>query len=281
MSDQIKPVFVVVGVGGMGKAITRRLGSGKQVMIADFNETTLNAAAEELRGDGFDVHTQVVDVSKAESFAALAQAAAALGPVTLIAHTAGLSPTMASAEGVFRVDLLGVALMLDTFAGVIAPGGAGLVIASMAGQTAALYNMIPAEDVRALATAPVDQLLSLPCVTSVDNPGQAYSLAKRANQVRVQAAAGPWGARGARVNSISPGIISTPMGQLELASPAGGEMRAMIAGSAMKRLGTPEDITEAAAFLLSPQSSFITGTDLLVDGGVIAAMGFGALARTA
>lgn len=279
MSVQPKPVLVVVGVGGMGKAIARRLGPGKRILLADFNEATLNAAAEELRGEGLTITTATVDVSRAESIAALGTTAAAMGPVMQVAHTAGLSPAQASAEAIFHVDLVGVALMLDTFADVISPGGAGLVIASMAGHTASLYSMLSAQDELALATTPATELLSLPCVAAITDPGQAYSVAKRANQVRIQAAAGPWGEHQARINSISPGIISTPMGQQELASESGASMRAMIAGSATGRLGTPHDITAAAAFLLGPEASFITGTDLLVDGGVIAAMHSGKLAR--
>ncbi|MCL2782876.1 MAG: SDR family oxidoreductase [Propionibacteriaceae bacterium] len=273
MPNQFASVLVVIGVGGMGKAIARRLGAGQRVVLADFNDTILNAAKDELQGDGFDVTACNVDVSKAESMTALASAAAQLGPVMQVVHTAGLSPTMAPTEAILNVDLLGVALMLDTFPTVIHPGGAGVVIASMAGHTASLYHMLAPEDERALATTPTDQLLTLPCVTpSALNPGTAYSLAKRANQVRVQAAARTWGAKGARINSISPGIIATPMGQQELASESGAQMRAMISGSATGRLGTPSDIAAATAFLLSQDAAFITGTDVLVDGGVIASM---------
>lgn len=281
MTVQPKPVLVVIGVGGMGKTIARRLGAGKQVLMADFNDTTLQGAADELRGDGYDVHTSTVDVSKADSMAALAKAAADLGPVMQVAHTAGLSPTQAPAAAVFAVDLTGVAHMIDAFTEVIAAGGAAVVIASMAGHQGALFGMLSADDEKALGTVPADQLLTLPCVTKVSDAGAAYTLAKRANQMRVQAASGAWGERGARINSISPGIISTPMGQLELASDSGAQMRAMIAGSAMQRLGTPEDIAAAAAFLLGPDASFITGTDLLVDGGVVSAMHLGKMARPA
>lgn len=269
-----KPVLAVVGVGGMGQAIVRRLGSGKTVLIADFNPTTLDSVATTLAGDGFDVHSQIVDVSKAESVAALAAAAAELGPVMQVAHTAGLSPTQASAGAIMAVDLMGVALSLDAFAGVVAPGGAGLVIASMAGQTA---PPLAPEQEHALASTPAAELAALPFVAAVTDPGAAYGVAKRANQLRIQAVSGAWGARGARINSISPGIISTPMGQQELAGESGGFMRAMIAASGTGRIGTPEDIAAAAAFLLGPDATFISGTDLLVDGGVIAALRSGAL----
>ncbi|QEO13843.1 SDR family oxidoreductase [Agromyces intestinalis] len=263
-------VVVIIGVGGMGLAIARRTGSGRRVVLADFNEATLEAAASQLRGEGHDVLTRRVDVSDRTSVAELADAAATAGRVTHVAHTAGLSPVQAPTDAILHVDLLGVAYALDEFARVIAPGGAGVVIASMAGHFA--IGTLPAEAEQALAATPTDELLGLPFLAQLPNPGAAYSIAKRANHLRVRAAAsGAWAAAGARVNSISPGVISTPMGQEELAGESGAQMRGMIQASATKRLGTPDDIAAAAAFLLDPQqASFITGTDLLVDGGAVA-----------
>ncbi|MEQ6896107.1 SDR family oxidoreductase [Microbacterium sp. KR10-403] len=265
-------VTVIVGAGGMGETIARRIGAGTKLVVADFNDELLSRLQTELAGDGFDVTTQKVDVSSRESVAALADAAAALGPVTTVIHTAGLSPTQAPTPAILAVDLLGVAISLEEFARVIAPGGAGVVIASMAGTMAA--GRFPAEMETALALTPTDQLLALPFLAegAVPNPGIAYSIAKRANQLRVQTASVAWGERGARINSISPGVISTPMGQLELASESGANMRAMVDASATGRLGTPSDIAAAAEFLVSPNASFVTGTDLLVDGGVVAAV---------
>ncbi|MET7772640.1 SDR family oxidoreductase [Nocardia sp. NPDC005366] len=265
-----KDVAVVIGTGGMGQAIARRIGSGRSVLLADFDEAALTAVADRLRGEGHQISTRVVDVSDQDSVRSLADAAAALGRVTHVAHTAGLSPMQATAEMILRVDLAGVAYVLDEFARVIAPGGAGVVIASMAGHMSGDYL---AEHNRSLATTPAAELLDLPFLSSDElaYPAVAYALAKRANMLRVQAAAGAWGARGARVNSISPGIISTPMGQQELDGESGESMRAMVRMSASQRLGTPDDIAAATAFLLDPQAGFITGTDLLVDGGVVAA----------
>jgi NAD(P)-dependent dehydrogenase (short-subunit alcohol dehydrogenase family) len=265
-----KDVVVVIGVGGMGQAIARRIGSGRALLLADFNEATLNAVTDSLRGEGHDVTPQVVDVSDQGSVRALAATAAELGRVTHIAHTAGLSPMQAPTAMILRVDLLGVALVLDEFAQVVAPGGAGVVIASMAGHMSA--SGLPADQEKALAATPAQELLALPFLDPGTHPGLAYSLAKRANVLRVQAAAGAWGARGARINSISPGVISTPMGQQELAGDAGEAVRGMVEMSPAKRIGTPDDIAAAAAFLLDPQAGFITGTDLLVDGGVVAAV---------
>ena len=272
-----KDVAVVIGVGGMGQAIARRIGSGRSLLLADFNESTLDAVADQLRGEGHDVTATPVDVSDRGSVSALADAATGLGRVTHVAHTAGLSPVQASVEAILRVDLAGVAHALDEFARVVASGGAGVVIASMAGTMA--QGRFPAELEAALAATPTDDLLSLPFLRpeAVPDPGAAYGMAKRANQLRVQTASLAWGARGARINSISPGVIATPMGQQELEGASGAFMRAMVEASGTKRLGNPDDIAAAAAFLLGHEASFITGTDLLVDGGVIAAIRAGAI----
>lgn len=270
-------VLVVIGVGGMGETIARRLGTGKTVLIADFNESLLEGVATALRGDGYRVETHTVDVSSRESVRGLAQRAAALGPVTQVAHTAGLSPVQAPKAAILNVDLLGVAHTVDEFAEVVAEGGAAVVIASMAGTQTG--DALPTEMQQALATTPTDELLSLPFldVEALPDAGAAYGIAKRTNQLRMHAASVAWGKRGARINSISPGVISTPMGQAELDGEHGGIMRAIIDASGTGRVGTSGDIAAAAAFLLGPDSTFITGTDLLVDGGATAAVRSGAL----
>ncbi|MDT5009493.1 MAG: hypothetical protein QOH57_1110 [Mycobacterium sp.] len=270
------PVVVVIGVGGMGEAIARRQGSGCKILVADFDEKALDSVRLRLKGDGYDVAAQRVDVGDAQSVAALAQSAASAGTVTQLVHTAGLSPVQASAEAIMRVDLYGVAAVLETFGDVVGPGAAGVVIASMAGH---MMGDWPADQQKELATAPSEQLLKLPFLQPdrVSSPGYAYAVAKYANRLRVMAESVRWGRRGARVNSISPGIISTPMGQQELASENGTVMRAMVESSGTARLGTPSDIANAVAFLLGPESSFVTGTDILVDGGVVAAVRSGAI----
>lgn len=265
-------VFVVIGVGGIGQAITRRLGAGQSVLLADYDEQLLLSVADGLRGDGFTVHTHLVDVASAESMRTVAQFAADLGPITKVAYTAGVSPIQASIDQILQVDLAGVAFFLEEFSKVIAPGGAAVVIASMAGSLAA--SQLSQSMEVALADTAASDLLSLPALQSsaILNSGAAYGLAKRGNQCRVQQAAVTWGKCGARINSISPGIISTPMGRAELKGESGNFMRLMLETSPSKRIGTPSDIAGAAAFLLGPESSFITGTDLLVDGGVVAGM---------
>lgn len=265
-----RDVAVVIGAGGMGLAIARRVGSGRKLLLADVRENALDMAAEQLRAEGQDITTETVDVSERASVASLADVAAGLGRVSHLAHTAGLSPEQASTEAILRVDLLGVALVLDEFARVVASGGAGVVIASMAGHMPG----VPAGHEKALAMTPAEELLALPFLAPelVGDPTSAYALAKRANVLRVQAAASPWGDRGARVNSVSPGVVSTPMGRQELDGKSGEHIRSMVGMSPAKRVGTPDDVAIAAGFLLDPQTSFITGTDLLTDGGSVAAV---------
>jgi NAD(P)-dependent dehydrogenase (short-subunit alcohol dehydrogenase family) len=264
-------VLVVIGAGSIGQAIARRTGAGKHLLLADFNETTLQNAKTALEDAGHTVSTQRVDVSDAESVRALAQAAAGLGDVVQVVSTAGVSPVQAPAEAVLAVDLYGTAVVLEEFGKVIAPGGAGVHISSMAGH---MPPPLDPETAHALAFTPVEELLALPVLApdAVPNSGAAYAISKQANHLRVQAAAVPWGDRGARVNCISPGIILTPLARDEMSGPGAEGYQRMIEVSAAGRVGTADEVATAAAFLLGPDAGFITGTDLLIDGGVIAAL---------
>ena len=268
-------VVVIIGAGGIGIAIARRQGFGKHILLADFNEELLAKAARDLEVASYKVSTQKVDVSSRESVRSLVEAASRLGSIVQVVNTAGVSPNMAPPERVLAVDLYGSAVVFEEFRRVIAPGGAGLIISSMAGHMAAPLSK---EDDHALAFTPADELLALPVLSgeAIPNSMVAYIVSKQANHVRVQAESIKWGERGARVNSISPGIIATPLAQHELNSPIGDVYRGMIAASPSKRMASPDEVA-AAAYLLGPDAGFITGSDLLMDGGVIAAMHAGLL----
>jgi NAD(P)-dependent dehydrogenase (short-subunit alcohol dehydrogenase family) len=267
-------VTVVIGAGSIGQAIARRVGVGTTILLADLNDDAAHAAANSLQTAGFQTSTVRVDVSSLESVSALATAAAELGTVTYLVHTAGLSPAQASPAAIIAVDLVGVAHVLEQFGRVIAPGGSGIVIASQAGH---MLPPLPPEQNEALARTPATELdqLSFLQPDMVTSSGAAYALAKRANILRVQGASVEWGDRGARLNSLSPGIIMTPLAMDELNSPAGENYQRMIRASAAGRVGTPDEIGTAAAFLMGRDASFITGTDLLIDGGVIASIAAG------
>jgi NAD(P)-dependent dehydrogenase (short-subunit alcohol dehydrogenase family) len=178
---------------------------------------------------------------------------------------------------ILKVDLYGTALVLEEFGSVIARGGAGVVIASQSG------HRLPAltqEQDKALATTPVDELLALPMLQpdQINDPLHAYQVSKRGNSLRVRAEAVRWGKRGARVNTISPGIIITPLAKDELTGPRGEGYRRMIALSAAGRAGTPDEVDSVGALLMGPDGGFITGSDFLMDGGVTAAYWYGELA---
>ena len=212
-----------------------------------------------------------VDASDKESIYAFAARAKELGPVKYYIHTAGASPNQTNPQHILTLDLIGSAYALDAFGEVMARDGAGILISSQTGYM--LPEPLTSEQEWALTMTPADELAQLPILQPevVSNSGIAYILSKRANQLRVRKAAMDWGRRGARINTISPGVIVTPLAYDEFRA-AGEGYQKMIEASAMHRVGNPAEIANAAQFLLSDQASFITGTDLLVDGGTIAAI---------
>jgi len=269
-------VTVVVGAGSIGQAIARRVSAGKHVVMADLRQAAADAAAKTLGEAGFDVSARTVDVSSRASVISLVEAAAAIGDVSSVIHAAGVSPTQASPGTILKVDLYGTALLLEEFGAVIARGGAGVVIASQSGHR---LPPLTVEENAALATTPVEELLALPMLQpdQVKDSLHAYQLAKRGNALRVMAEAVRWGKRGARLNTISPGIIITPLAKDELTGPRGPGYRRMIEVSPAGRAGTPDEVATVAALLMGPDGAFITGSDFLIDGGVTSAYWFGDL----
>jgi len=270
-------VIVVVGAGSIGQAIARRVSAGKHLVLADLRQENADAAAKVLRDAGFVVSTAIVDVSSRASVHALVETATAIGGVTGLIHAAGVSPSQASPSTILHVDLYGTALILEEFGNVIERGGSGVVIASQSGHR--LPSLTPEQD-EALATTATEELLSLPFLQSgaVDNSLFAYQLSKRGNSLRVKAEAVRWGKRGARINTISPGIIMTPLANDELSGPRGEGYRNMINKPMAGRAGTPDEVGNVGALLMGPDGAFITGSDFLMDGGVTSAYWYGDLA---
>jgi NAD(P)-dependent dehydrogenase (short-subunit alcohol dehydrogenase family) len=272
-----KEVVVVIGPGQIGQAIARRVGFGKHVLLADKREENAKAAAEVLGNAGYDVTVATVDVSSRGDVQSLVEAAKCLGQITGLVHAAGVSPSQASVGTILKVDLYGTALVLEEFGNVIGRGGSGVVIASQSGHR---LRPLSVEQDKALATTPVQELLNLPFLQP-DRMGDtlhAYQISKRGNSLRVMAEAVRWGKRGARINTISPGIIMTPLAKDELTGPRGEGYRRMITVSSAGRAGTPDEVASVAALLMGPDGGFITGSDFLIDGGVTAAYWFGELA---
>ena len=270
-------VLVVISAGVIGSAIARRVGSGKHILLADLRPEAAEAVANTLRDVGFEVSTATVDITSRASVEALAQKAASLGDVVGVVNAAGVSPSQAPKEVVLKVDLYGTALILEAFGNVVAPGGAGLMIASMSGHR---LPSLTAEEDRALATVPADELLSLPIAQpdNVRDSLHAYQISKRGNALRVKAEAVRWGKRGARVNSVSPGIVMTPLARDELNGPRGDGYKRMLSLSPAGRAGTPDELATLAALLMGEDGAFITGSDFLMDGGVTASFFYGELA---
>lgn len=268
--NENKPVVALLGAGSMGTAIVRRIAAGKKILFGDISEKNLEHVATEFRTCGYDIDTCIANAMDKASVEAFAKKAASLGPVMYFIDTAGASPNQASPEHIVGLDMLGTGYALDAFGEVMAQGGAGLVISSQAGY----MFPIPNDAELQIVNATTEELSALSIIKDVamKNSGMAYAIAKRVNHLQAQrAAATSWRQRRARINTISPGIIVTPLAYDEFNANGDG-YQAMIDTSAAMRTGTSDEIAEAAAFLLSEKAAFVNGTDLLIDGGVIASI---------
>ena len=268
--NENEEVIALLGAGSMGTAIVRRIAAGRKILLGDISEENLEKVAHDFTYSGYDVETMVVDALKKESVTAFAKKAAELGDVMYFIDTAGASPNQAKPEHILALDMVGTGYAVDAFGEVMAKGGAGLIISSQTGYMFPIPNDIELE----ILKTPTEELMDLPFIqeTAMSNSGLAYMIAKRVNHLQAQkAAATTWKQRRARINTISPGVIVTPLAYDEFAA-AGEGYQQMVDASAAERCGTSDEIAEAGAFLLGEHAGFITGTDLLIDGGVIASI---------
>ena len=268
--NENKPVIALLGAGSIGTAIVRCIAAGKKILLGDISEKNLEKVSHDFQYSGYDVETMIVNALEKDSVEAFARKAASLGPVMTFIDTAGASPNQAKPEHIIALDMVGTGYAVDAFGRVMAPGGAGLIISS---QTGYMYP-IPYETEQEILNTPTEMLTELSFVKDIamQNSGKAYMIAKRVNHLQaMKAAATTWKARRARINTLSPGIIVTPLAYDEFAAAGEGYQR-MIDASAAERVGTSDEIAEAGAFLLGEHAGFITGTDLLIDGGTIAAI---------
>jgi len=271
----------VIVVIGPGRSARQSPGGSARASTSCWPTCTkgnADAAAEVLSNAGFEVSTATVDVSSRESVHALVQTATACGDIIGVIHAAGVSPSQAPPATILAVDLYGTALVLEEFGNVIARGDAGIVIASQSGHR---LGALTAEQDAALATTPTEELLGLPMLAPdqvTDSPARVPAGQARGNSLRVMAEAIRWGKRGARVNTISTGIIFTPLAKDELTGPRGEGYRPMIELSPVGRGGTPDEVGAVGALLMGPDGTFITGSDFLMDGGVTASYFYGELA---
>ena len=269
-----KKIIVLIGSGSIGQAIVRRIGADKHILLADINETNAEKASVVLTEAGFEVSTIKVDVSSRQSVLSMVKVAQGLGDIVGLIHKAGVSPSQASPETILKVDLYGTAIVLEEFGKIITEGGSGVVIASQSGHR---LEPLSIEQNKALATTPTEELLALPILqlNNVRDTLHAYQLSKRGNSLRVMAEAVRWGKRGARINTISPGIIITPLAKDEFNGPRGDGYKKMINSCAVGRAGTPDEVANVAQLLMGQDGAFITGSDFLMDGGVTAEYWYG------
>lgn len=271
-----KDVMILVGAGQIGMAIARRMGYGMKIVIGDKNKTNAEAIAKTMNEAGFDAVPVEMDLSSRSSILALIAEAQKYGKISMLVNAAGVSPSQASIETILKVDLYGTAVLLEEVGKVIKPGGVGVTISSQSGHR--MPALTPEEDEQ-LATTPTKQLLSLDILQpqNIRDTLHAYQMAKRCNVKRVMAEAVKWGERGARVNSISPGIIVTPLALDEFNGPRGDFYKNMFAKCPAGRPGTADEVANVAELLLSSKGAFITGSDFLIDGGATASYFYGPL----
>lgn len=272
----MKNVMILTGAGQIGMAIARRMGYGMKIVIGDKKKKNAEAIAKIMNEAGFDAQAVEMDLSSRASIQAIIAKAQEYGPITMLVNAAGVSPSQAPVEAILNVDLYGTAVLLEEVGKVIAPGGVGVTISSQSGHR--MKQLTPEEDEQ-LACTPTEELLKLPLLQpeNIRDTLHAYQLAKRCNEKRVMAESVKWGEKGARINSISPGIIVTPLAIDEFNGPRGDFYKNMFAKCPAGRPGTADEVANVAELLMSDKGAFITGADFLVDGGATASYFYGPL----
>lgn len=272
----MKNVMILTGAGQIGMAIARRMGYGMKIVIGDKKPENAQTIAKTMNDAGFDVVPMEMDLSSRASIQNIIAESQKYGNITMLVNAAGVSPSQAPVEAILKVDLYGTAVLLEEVGKVIAPGGVGVTISSQSGHR--MKQLTPEED-ELLACTPTEELLKLPLLQpeNIRDTLHAYQLAKRCNEKRVMAESVKWGAKGARINSISPGIIVTPLAIDEFNGPRGDFYKNMFAKCPAGRPGTADEVANVAELLMSDKGAFITGADFLIDGGATASYFYGPL----
>jgi len=269
-----KEVMLLTGAGQIGMAIARRMGYGKKILVGDKRMENAEAVCKIMNEAGFDCVAVEMDLASRKSIQNIIAEVRKYGEIKMLVNAAGVSPSQAPVEAILKVDLYGTAVLLEEVGKVIASGGVGVTISSQSGHR---MPQLTADEDRQLATTPVEELLGLPLLQpgNIRDTLHAYQLAKRCNEKRVMAEAVNWGRRGARVNSISPGIIVTPLALDEFNGPRGDFYKNMFAKCPAGRPGTADEVANVAELLISDKGAFITGADFLIDGGATASYFYG------
>lgn len=272
----MKEVMIWTGAGQIGMAIARRMGTGKKIIVGDKSPENAARIAKVMNGAGFDVIPMEMDLSSRDSIRNLIAQAQEYGEISMLVNAAGVSPSQAPIEAILKVDLYGTAVLLEEVGKVIRSGGVGVTISSQSGHR--MPALSPEVDEQ-LATTPAEELLDLEVLRpeNIRDTLHAYQMAKRCNEKRVMAESVKWGKKGARINSISPGIIVTPLAIDEFNGPRGDFYKNMFAKCPAGRPGTADEVANVAELLMGPQGAFITGADFLIDGGATASYFYGPL----
>lgn len=272
----MKDVMILTGAGQIGMAIARRIGYGKKIVIGDRRMENAQAIAQIMNEAGFDAVPVEMDLSSRDSIMNLIAEAQKHGEIAMLVNAAGVSPSQAPIETILKVDLYGTAVLLEEAGKVMKEGGVGVTISSQSG-----FRMpaLTAKEDELLATTPADELLALTMLQpeNIRDTLHAYQMAKRCNEKRVMAEAVKWGKRGARINSIAPGIIVTPLAIDEFNGPRGDFYKNMFANCPAGRPGTADEVANVAELLMSRKGAFITGSTFLMDGGATASYYYGPL----
>ncbi len=271
-----KDVMILTGAGQIGMAIARRMGYGKKIVIGDKKPENAQTIAKIMNDAGFDVEAVEMDLSSRVSVKNLIAKAQEYGDISMLVNAAGVSPSQAPIEAILKVDLYGTAVLLEEVGRVIKEGGVGVTISSQSGHR--MPALTPEEDEQ-LACTPTEELLNLDILQpeNIKDTLHAYQMAKRCNEKRVMAESVKWGEKGARINSISPGIIVTPLAIDEFNGPRGDFYKNMFAKCPAGRPGTADEVANVAELLMSDKGAFITGADFLIDGGATASYFYGPL----
>lgn len=271
-----KDVMILTGAGQIGMAIARRMGYGKKIVIGDKKPENAQTIAKIMNDAGFDVEAMEMDLSSRESVKNLIAKAQEYGDISMLVNAAGVSPSQAPIEAILKVDLYGTAVLLEEVGRVIKEGGVGVTISSQSGHR--MPALTPEEDEQ-LACTPTEELLNLDILQpeNIKDTLHAYQMAKRCNEKRVMAESVKRGEKGARINSISPGIIVTPLAIDEFNGPRGDFYKNMFAKCPAGRPGTADEVANVAELLMSDKGAFITGADFLIDGGATASYFYGPL----
>jgi NAD(P)-dependent dehydrogenase (short-subunit alcohol dehydrogenase family) len=268
-----KVTIITGGAGGMGLATARILGQDHHVVICDVNRGRLDKAIAELTQLGISCDSAVCDITDPKSVDALMKQAVAIGKVVSVIHTAGISPQMADATTILKVNALGTVNITNACYEIASEGFALVNVASMAGYM--FPDMLLPTRAYALAQTDAEAFLKKTQAFSRFLPkefyrkGMAYGISKNFVMWFSRKSAARFGAKGARVVSVSPGSFDTEMGRLEEKS---GSAK-MLKTAALKRFGKPEEIANVLAFCASEKAGYLTGTDILCDGGVVAGRG--------